>query len=235
VLPQGWARLVALLDGRPDPDPITRAMRLCTVSVETTGVSGAALGISADGHRSTVCATDHVSDRLEELQLTLSEGPCFDALERGWPVLVGDLANGAEDRQWPWFASAAVELGARAYFSLPLQIGAIRVGVLSLYRQAAGDLTSEQLDNALALAEAAVLLLTIAYQDTTAEAFLWVMDDRSRFRAEVHQAVGVLMVQLGLGAGDAFARLCGQAYASNASIAVVAAEIVAGRLKLERD
>jgi hypothetical protein len=235
VLPDGWARLVALLDDRLDPDPITRAQRLCALCVDAAGVTGAALGISADGHRSTICTTDGLSDLLEDLQLTFTEGPCYDALEQGWPVLVADLAHGAEDRQWPWFAAAAVQAGAHAYFSLPLQIGAIRVGVLSLYRAAPGGLTPEQFNDALMLADAAVLLLTIAPKDPTAEAFLWALDDRSRFRAEVHQAVGVLMVQLGVSAGDAFARLCGEAYASDTPVAQVAAEIVGGRLRLERD
>jgi hypothetical protein len=235
VLTQNWARLVALPDDRPDPDPVTRSLRLCTLCVETTAVSGAALGTSADGRRSTICATDDVSNRLEDLQITHSEGPCVDALGQGWPVLVGDLSDGGRDRRWPRFASAAVDLGAHAYFSLPLRLGAIRLGVLSLYRTVPGELTTERLHDAATLADAAVLLLAIAQADPTAEAWLWTLNDRTRFRAEVHQAVGALIVQLGLSAGDAFARLCGQAYATDTPIAQVAADIMSGRLRLERD
>ncbi|MGH3368279.1 MAG: ATP-binding protein, partial [Nocardioidaceae bacterium] len=91
MLPQDWASLIALLDGRPDADPLTRAQRLCEVCAQTTGVSGVALGIATNEQRSTVCATDAVSDRLEELQTTVSEGPSIDAYQRGWSVLAPDL------------------------------------------------------------------------------------------------------------------------------------------------
>ena len=43
----------------------------------------------------------------------------------------------------------------------------------------------------------------------------WVLGDQSRFRPDVHQAVGVTMVQLDVGPRDAFARICGHAFATN--------------------
>jgi hypothetical protein len=234
VLPQDWARLVSRTEDHPDPDPVACSLRLCALCVETTGVSGAALGTSSNGQRSTVCATDEVSNRLEDVQIGCSEGPCVDALTRGWPVLVGDLADTRNDRQWPSFASAAAELGAHAYFSLPLQLGAIQLGVLSLYRTGAGELTLEQFNDAITLTEAALLLQTIGHDGETTEAYLWTLNDRTRFRAEVHQAVGVLIVQLQLNVRDAFARLCGHAYATDTPIAEVGAQIMAGRLRLQR-
>jgi hypothetical protein len=235
VLSPNWARLVALPEDRPDSDPVARSLRLCTLCVETTAVSGAALGASANGRRSTICATDDLSNRLEDLQITHSEGPCVDALGQGRPVLTSDLSDRGMDRQWPRFAPTAVDLGAHAYFSLPLRLGAIRLGVLSLYRALPGELNAERLHDAATLADAAVLLLAMAQADPTAEAWLWTLDDRTRFRVEVHQAVGVLIVQLELSAVDAFARLCGQAYATDTPIGQVAADIMSGRLRMERN
>jgi hypothetical protein len=235
VLSQNWARLVARPDDRPDSDPVARALRLCRFCVETAAVSGAALGVSADGRRSTICATDDLSNRLEDVQIRHSEGPCVEALGQGWPVLVADLSDGGYHGQWPVFSSAAVDLGAHAYFSLPLRLGAIRLGVLSLYRTAPGGLTAERLHDTAALADAAVLLLAIAQVDPTADAWLWTLDDPTRYRAEVHQAVGALIVQLEVSADEAFARLCGQAYATETPIAEVAAAVMSGRLRLERD
>ncbi len=232
MLPEGWANLVALFDGLPDPDRLSRAQRLCALCVQATSASGASLGVASDGQRSTVCATDAVSDRLEELQITFSEGPCVEALRDGRPVLVGDL-SGDSERRWPWFAPAAVEAGARGFFVLPLQVGAIRLGVLSLYRTSPGSLEDEELHDARVLAEAATLLLTLDDTAHSAEAFLWAIGDRSRFRAQVHQAVGVLMVQLDLDARDAFARLCAHSYVEGVPVAEVAEGIVTGRLRLE--
>jgi hypothetical protein len=235
MLPQDWASLIALLDGRPDADPITRAKRLCEVCVGTTGVTGVAMGIAADGQRSTVCTTDEVSDRLEELQTTVSEGPSIEAYRDGWPVLVPDLAAPGENR-WPWFRSVAVEAGARAMFALPLRVSAIRLGALTLYRATPGGLDAGQRKDARTLADAAAILLSLDQPGAqTAEAFLWVVGDRSRFRAEVHQAVGATMVHLGVDARDAFARICAHAFAEGRPIGEVAEEIMAKRLRLAPD
>jgi hypothetical protein len=233
MLPGGWASLIAILDGRPDSDPITRAQRLCDLCVSTVGVTGAALGITSNGIQSTVCATDDVSNRLEELQATYSEGPSLEVFRRGWTVLVPDLSAEPE-RRWPWFAEAAIEAGARAVFALPLRVGGIRMGALTLYRATSGDLSDEQRRDAATLAEAGSILLALDQPGAhTAEAFLWVVGDRSRFRAEVYQAVGATMVHLGVDTRDAFARICAYAYAEGMTIGAVAHEIMAKRLRLD--
>jgi hypothetical protein len=231
-LPQGWSTLVALLDGRPDTDPMTRAQRLCGLCVEMTDTTGASLVIGSREVRSTVCATDEVSDRLEELQLTYSEGTAISAARQGWAVLVANLADSSDSR-WPVFAPAAVQAGARAVFAFPVQIGAIRLGVLSMYRDRAGELITEQVKDARSLADAAAVLLSVGTGTDGAEAFLWALGDRSRFRAEVHQAVGATTVQLRVGAGQAFALLCAHAFATGRPIAEISADIMANRLQLE--
>jgi transcriptional regulator with GAF, ATPase, and Fis domain len=237
VLPQGWANLVALLDGRPDTDPMARAKRLCELSVQISEASGATLVIVSEETRSTVCATDEVSDRLEDIQLQFSEGPTLDAVREKRIVLVPDLADpsGRAESRWPWYAPAAVAAGVGAVFVFPVQIGAMMLGALSLYRAAAGELSREQLKDANTLADAAAVLLSIGHGAHTAEAFVWAMDDRSRFRAEVHQAVGATMVQLDVDPKQAFALLRAHAFATGRPIAEVAADIMGNRLRLELD
>ena len=233
MLPGDWASLIALLDGQPDADPMTRAQRLCELCTQTTAVTGVALGIAADGQRSTVCATDEVSSRLEELQTTVSEGPSIDAYWHGWPVLAPDLTTAGEG-QWPWFRPGAVEAGARAMFALPLRVAAIRLGALTLYRGTPGELDVQQLHDARTLAEAASILLSLDQPgEHTAGAFLWVVGDRSRFRATVYQAVGATMVHLEVDARDAFARICAHAYAHERTIGEVADDIMARRLRMQ--
>jgi hypothetical protein len=234
VLPQGWATLIALLDGRPDADPMTRAQRLCELCVETVGVTGVAIVVGSGEARSTICATDGVSDGLEDLQFTLSEGPAVTAGADGWSVLVPDLSDGAQER-WPVFALAAAETGARALFALPMRLGAIHLGVLSMYRAEPGELSPDQLKDARSLAEAAAVLLCVGTGAHAAEAFMWAVGDRSRFRNQVHQAVGATSVQLGVDARQAFALLCAHAFATSTPIADVAHEIMAKRLQLKTD
>jgi hypothetical protein len=61
--------------------------------------------------------------------------------------------------RWPGFVSAAVAAGARAIFVFALQAGAIRVGVLSLYRALPGSLTPEELAGALVFADIALAMV----------------------------------------------------------------------------
>jgi hypothetical protein len=44
-------------------------------------------------------------------------------------VVVHDLA--IVDARWPMFVPAAIECGVAAMYAMPLQLGAIRVGVLA--------------------------------------------------------------------------------------------------------
>jgi hypothetical protein len=233
VLPHGWTELVALLDQQgAGVDPMTRVQRLCGLAVEATGVAGAALSVANDGTRSTVCATDEMSDQIEELQDTIGEGPSIDVLRTGNTLLMGDLS--ASDGRWPAFTPAAHDVGVRGLFVFPLRMGAARLGVLALYRTDAGPLDDDQFKDAWVLAEAATVLLMLASPDgKPGEASDWVLGDRSRFRPEVHQAVGVTMVHLNVGPRDAFARICAHAFATNTPIGVVASEIVARKLRLE--
>lgn len=226
--------MVALLDGdAAEQDVLARVQRLCALCVKSTGTSGAALAISSDAHRSTVWATDGVAEQVEELQLTLSEGPAVDAVKSGRTVLVPDIASTTD--AWPLFAPEAVAAGAGALFALPLQVGHVRTGVLSLYRSTAGELGHLQRLDAELCAEAAALLLCVDRGQHGAEAFVWAVGDRTRFQPQVHQAVGALRVQLDLAPSDAFARLCAHAFWTDKPIGQVGEEIVAGTLRLERD
>lgn len=235
MLPESWARLVAVLGDSPNANPMSRVLRLCGLCAEVAGVSGASLGFTVGGLRSTVAASDEVSNRLQDLQSDFAEGPGIDAVRRGRNVLVPDLLGQPEAR-WPWFAPAAVEAGARAVFAFLVRAGAVPRGSLLLYRDQPGGLDAEQLRDAGQLAEAASVLLALRQPGASAaEAFLWVVGDRSRFRAEVYQAVGATSVHLDVDVDEAYARICGHAYATGQPVAEVATAIMDGRLKLGVD
>src|SRR4030095_7694090 len=110
------------------------------------------------GVRGVCAASDPGSERLEDLQFTLGEGPCIDALASRSPVLVPDLADGAMMR-WPAYAPAAHDRGVRAVFAFPLQVGAARLGVLDVFRDRAGTLQPEELREAVLLADVTVAAL----------------------------------------------------------------------------
>ena len=104
-----------------------------------------------------VAASDADTRRLEELQYVLGEGPTGDAFASARPVLAADV--GAELGRWVQFAAAATERGVGGAYAWPLQLGAIRPGVLTLYCWRGQRLDETGLHAALELAETARDLL----------------------------------------------------------------------------
>jgi hypothetical protein len=187
--------------------------------------------------------TDPVCERLSELQLTLGEGPCHDVLASAAPVLTADLGEAESGRRWPAFTPEALGYGAGAVFVFPLVVGAIRAGVMGLYRRSAGPLADGQLGDLLILADAATLLLLDAANGGTRPAngdldgrrLDGQSPDLAMHRAEIDQATGMLTVQLGVPVAEAFARLRAYAYTEDRRLADVASDIVARRLRLDPD
>ena len=214
---------------------------VCAAAVAAVEVSGAwliaARGAEA-GHLMRV--TDEVSELLAELQLTLGEGPGPDAVASGGPVLASDLDEVEAVRRWPAFAPAACQAGAAAIFAFPLQVGAIRAGVMGLYRERPGSLSAFQLGDALVFADTATLLMLDAQDQTAGEAVAGSgpggqPPDLALHRAEIDQATGMLTEQLGVGIAEAFIRLRAHAYAHDRGLSDLARDIVARRLRLSPD
>jgi hypothetical protein len=133
---------------------------VCAVAVSSAQLAGAWLAAARGNDPDFVmCVTDPVGEQLAELQLTLGEGPCHDVLASAAPVLAADLGDAESVRRWPGFTQAARQLGAGAVFAFPLIVGAIRAGVLGLYRGSPGPLPDRQLGDLLILADAATVLL----------------------------------------------------------------------------
>ena len=104
---------------------------------EVLGMSGIAVSVLVSGGGDLVWRTDGASAELDDLQFTLGEGPGVDAAASGELVLEPDL-QAVPMQRWPVFTPAALELGVRAVFAVPLQIGVIRLGVLLAHRDAPG-------------------------------------------------------------------------------------------------
>ncbi|WP_199550703.1 ANTAR domain-containing protein [Streptomyces sp. N35] len=214
---------------------------VCTAAVASLPVSGA--GVSAMSRTAAshpLCSTDEISEQLEELQLTLGEGPCVDAYAQQSAVLTPDLRTAELRDRWPVFADAALAAGARAVFAFPLQIGAISPGVLDLYADVPATLDVEELADALAFADTATLVLLDMRVDATGappddDALPEDSGEPGGYRAEIDQATGMLTVQLGVGVEEAFVRLRAYAFAHGRRLADVAADVVARRLRMTHD
>src|SRR5438309_4387158 len=111
--------------------------RIAELCVEMLDVTGAGISLVSDtGTRGVICATDEVAMRIEEMQVTLGEGPCVDAINAGGPVLVPDLnsRHALSPDRWPRFLAGVASAGVQAVFAFPLRIGVINLGAMDLHR-----------------------------------------------------------------------------------------------------
>jgi hypothetical protein len=207
--------------------------RVCAAAVSLLSLSGAGLTLMIDGRlRETAGVSDRQIGALQEIQLTLGEGPCLDAARLGEPVLEPALAD-PEARRWPAFGPEAIDAGLQAVFAFPLRFGAVGIGVLALYRDRPGELSADELAYGLVLADVAthvVLDLQAGAPPDTLHELL--VEDQAHW-AEVHQATGMISVQLGVPAEEAFVRLRARAFAREEPLRAVAHQVVGGRLRLD--
>jgi hypothetical protein len=232
-----WSLVAAQAARHGGPVSAADACVAAVAAVEVTGAWLMAARGAEAGHLMRV--TDQASELLAELQVTLGEGPGPDAAASGGPVLASDLDEKEALRRWPAFAPAARQAGAAAIFSFPLQLGAIRTGVMSLYRVRSGPLSAFQLGDALIFADTATVLLLDAHDRSARSG--WSAGpggqpaDLTRHRAEIDQATGMLTEQLDVGIAEAFIRLRAYAYAHDRRLSDLARDIVARRLRLSPD
>jgi hypothetical protein len=188
--------------------------------------------MTADGPAGTVAVTDGSAGELEELQFSLGEGPCVDASRIGRPVLQPDVARTGPPR-WPAFAEEALAAGLRAVFAFPLRVGAIRVGVLDLYRDTVGVLTAEQMAQALAFADAATMIVLNLASASAGAAVPNDPLDLLDGRAEVHQATGVVSVHARTTLEEALMLLRARAYAEQRPLRDLARDVLDGVVRFD--
>jgi GAF domain/ANTAR domain len=212
------------------------AARICQACADGLDIDGASISLlTASDARQTLCATDPVAELLEDLQFTLNEGPCMQAAATGNPVLVPDLQHSSEAARWPIFTAAVTEqTPVRALFALPLQWGAVNLGVLDLYRTTPGGLSDIQWRDALAATDTTAWMMVTQRTDPDDDSGDW-LDHALSHRAEIHQATGMVVAQLQISPTDALARLRAHAFVHQRLLIDVSRDVVARRLVFTED
>jgi GAF domain-containing protein len=205
--------------------------RLCEVARDLVGVSGAGVMLmSGDVQRGSLCATNDVSDLIEELQYTLGEGPCVDAYNDNRVVLEPDLRQPRTTR-WLAFTPPVVAAGVRALYAFPLHVGAVRLGALDLYRDRPGPLDADQHADAIVLAEVIASWVLDMQAQAPAGFVAEELERDADFHLVVHNAAGAVSVQLGVSIAEALIRLRAYAFSHDRSLPDVAEDVVARRLR----
>jgi hypothetical protein len=219
------ARLTAAVAHTP-PEAALSA-RLCEAYRGLAGATSAALTVRyAQPDRVTLTATDELSNRLEDLQELVGEGPGYAAAGSGH-IEQCHLGGSGHKGKWTMFEEAALDIvGVAVIHAVPMRPVGEVFGVATLYQT--GDDRAE-----LALAPDELQLLANAVGAA-------LVRDRSALeledtgpwssRAHIHQATGMLIAQLRIGADDALALLRAHAYAHQTTLSDIAAAVVQRRI-----
>ena len=201
--------------------------RLAAPFLALLPVDGVAISIlNRDRRAVQVHASDATAARLEEIHFDLGEGPAFDAFDAESAVLVPDVT--ASDR-WPLFLADAANTSAAAIFVFPLSLGAACVGTVLCYSSTAGALDTAAIEMGTNLSRAIAgpafrQAMILADDENVGDA------TPSEMRREVHQATGMVLLQLEVSATDAFARMRAYAFSHGSTLREVAHDVVARRL-----
>ena len=216
--------LTRLAQGLADANDLDRPLpdRLCRAAAVLLECDGGAITLAYTlVERDTLCATDDTALIIEEAQDVMGQGPGHDAFATGTYARLDLLDVDGPDPRWPLLESdALMALAPVVVHALPMGPRGERViGVMTLYQ---GGVDREiDLDAALIVARVVAAAL-VADGPTVNEAGHGPWSER----AEVHQATGMVVAQLGIPQRDALALLRAHAYSHDQSVAQSAHAVV---------
>lgn len=211
-------------DGRPMAEAVADATlelvdgaRWCTITVHESG-----------RFRSLV-SSDPTAERLDQLQIATSTGPCLDAIRHHRSFVVTDLAT--EDR-WPEYATAASGLGARSILARPLFLfdGERTVAGLNVYSDEVGAFDPDPTDEGTVAATFAAVATSLALSQERARQ----LEQALQSNRQIAMALGILIGRHSIDHETALNLLRWESQKRNRRVAEIAEEIVAtGELSLD--
>jgi GAF domain-containing protein len=178
------------------------------------------VGISTTTHRDgsieTRAGTDQLVWELDQIQYTLREGPCYDAI-RGAGVMV--VENARDDPRWPRYMPEATQRGLRAQLAVGLYSDEDSLGGLNLYSTSSDTIHADAVHIAELFASQAAIALGRSRHASQ-------LNQALETRKVIGQAIGILMGRYRLNEERAFHFLVRASSTSNIKLRDVAAELV---------
>lgn len=238
-----WAQVADGAAGHGDPVDLNA---LCRAAARQLQVSAVAVSVPSSGLGAEMIAGYGRLGRVaEELQVTIGEGPSLETLAAGRPLLIGDLAAAESQARWPLFGPAGVAAGVCSLCVVPIRIGAARFGVLAAYLDRPGGLDPDMLADAIGYGAIALELLLDRLDERVAavqglldgEGSDYEPDRRGRRpledHPEIHQATGMIAVQLGVDMPTALLRLRARAFTEARLLSELAADVVSRAVRFD--
>lgn len=180
-----------------------------------------------------VGASSSLARRGEDEELAWGQGPSWTVVDDGGVVLAADLEA---DKRWPMTAEALVDTGIRAVRSFPIQFGASRVGSLTDYRPDPVPIVAGEVAWGIQVSRAAMTVLVTLdpsgeIDRSTLRSVEWVAVTGDADWSVVHQATGMVAIQLGCSLDEATASLMARAFALACPIVDLARNVVARQVR----
>jgi GAF domain-containing protein len=208
----------AMHEGSDTQSTLERAVVTATQIIDGCDLAGVSL-VQAQGIH-TAAGSDDSLKRIDELQYTLGQGPCLDALQDHETVYSPDLPN---DERWPqWGPLVAQEVGAESNVSYRLFTSKGSLGALNLYSRKPHAFSTDDIYSGLALAAHVAVALAAAQKEQH-------LTQAISNRTVIGQAEGILMERFGIDAEQAFNVLRRLSQHSNRKLHQVAEELTATR------
>jgi len=195
------------------------------------GAEGAGLTLlEADRHQ-TVVATDEFVTTVDDIQYGLGEGPCVSAVAQGRTFTSG---NRAGEPQWPHFGPRVGRLGVHSALSLPLLLPGQVLGALNVYAHGRDVFDERARVMGEAFAPHAAVSVHNAQLLNQAERLVAQLQQALTSRAEIDQALGVVMSRTGATAQEAFDKLRAQSQTRSIKVTEVAHEVLGEAVRRAR-
>lgn len=195
------------------------------------GAHGAGLTLLEADRPQTVVATDGFVTAVDDIQYGLNEGPCVSAVAQGRTFTSGNLGG---EPHWPHFGPRVGRLGVHSALSLPLVLPGQVLGALNVYAHDR-DVFNE---HAVAMGEAFSPQAAVSVHNAQllgqAERLVAQLQQALTSRAEIDQALGLMMRLTGATAREAFDKLRVQSQTRSVKLTDVAREILGEAVRRAR-
>lgn len=221
-LAAGLAGLAGLLSGeRALEETLVRVAQYAVQAIP--GAQGAGLTLLESDRPQIVVTTADFVRQVDDIQYGLGEGPCVSAAADRRAVTSGNLGG---EPQWPRFGPRVGRLGIHSALSLPLLLPDRVLGAMNVYSRDKNAFDERAVRLAEAFAGPAAVSVANAQLLAQAERLVGELQQALHSRAQIDQALGVVMSRSGVSAEEAFARLRSLSQSRSVKLAVVAAELL---------
>lgn len=210
-----------------DYDIVDVLHELVTHCVRLLDATSAGLILSDQRGGMQVLASSTEQTRLlEQYQIQTGEGPCWDCVHSGEPILVDDLAT--EKERWPLFVPQATAEGFAAVHAIPMRLRRETIGALNLFSRDTGPMPEPDLRAARALADTATIGILQERAIHRSEMLTEQLQVTLNSRVTIEQAKGVLAHAGNLDMDQAFQVLRTYAHHRKTRLSEVSRQLTTG-------